>query len=83
MVGTKLLYKRKLGQDCKVKKYKCRLVAQGLWQVEGVHYTEKFSPTPATASIRRLLAMAAAKDGELRHFDADQAFLKADIDEAI
>ena len=49
--------------------------------MEGVHYTEKYSPTPATASTRMLLAMAAAKDGELRHFDAEQAFLKADIDE--
>ncbi|CAN0442677.1 unnamed protein product [Ascophyllum nodosum] len=27
--------------------------------------------------------MAAAKDGKLRHFDAEQAFLKADIDEEI
>ena len=83
VVGTKMLYKRKIGQDGKVEKYKCRLVAQGLWQVEGVHYTEKYSPTPATASIRMLLAMAAAKDGELRHFDAEQAFLKADIVEEI
>ena len=83
VVGTKMLYKRKIGQDGKVEKYKCRLVAQGFWQVEGVHYTEKYPPTPATASIRMLLAMAAAKDGELRHFDAEQAFLKADIDEEI
>ena len=83
VVGTKMLYKRKIGQDSKVEKYKCRLVAQGFWQVEGVHYTEKYSPTPATASIRMLLAMVAAKDGELRHFDAEQAFLKADIDEEI
>ena len=51
--------------------------------MEGVHYTETYSPTPVTASIRMLLAMAAAKDGELRHFDAEQAFLKADIDEEI
>ena len=51
--------------------------------MEGVHYTEKYSLTPATAPIRMLLAMAAAKDGELRHFDAEQAFLKADIDEEI
>ena len=50
--------------------------------MEGVHYTEKHSPTPATA-IRMLLAMAAARDGELRHFDAEQTFLKADIDEEI
>ena len=83
VVGTKMLYKRKIGQDGKVDKYKCRLVAQGFWQVEGVHYTEKYSPTPAIASIRMLLAMAAAKGGELRHFDAKQAFLKADIDKEI
>ena len=60
-VGTKMLYKRKIGQDGKVEKYKSRLVAQGFWQVKGVRYTEKYSPTPATASIRMLLAMAAAK----------------------
>ena len=83
VVGTKMLYNRKIGQDSKVEKYKCRRVAQGFWQVEGVHYTEKYSPTPAIASIRMLLAMAAAKDGELRHFDAVEAFLKADIDEEI
>ena len=83
VVGTKMLYKRKIGQDGKVEKYNCRLVAQGFWQVKGIHYTEKYSPTPATASIRILLAMAAAKGGELRHFDAEQAFLKANIDEEI
>ena len=51
--------------------------------MEGVHYTETYSPTPATTLIRMLLAMAAAKHGEVRHFDAEQAFLKADIDEGI
>ena len=30
-----------------------------------------------------LLAKAAAKDWQLSHFDAEQAFLKADIDEDI
>ena len=55
LVGTKMLNKRKIGEDGKVEKYKCRLVAQGFWQVEGIHYTEKYSPTPATASIRMFL----------------------------
>ena len=71
VVGTKMLYKRKIGQDGKVEKCKCRLLARGFWQAEGVHYAEKYSLTTATASIRMLLAMAAAKNGELRHFDAD------------
>ena len=64
-------------------KYKCRPVAQGFRQVEGIHYTKKYSPTPAAASIRILLATAAGKDGEMRHFDVDQAFLEANIDEEI
>ena len=37
VVSTKTLYKRKIRQDGKVEKYKCRLVAQGFWPVEGVH----------------------------------------------
>ena len=32
---------------------------------------------------RNVLAMAAAKGGELLHFDAEQAFLEADIDDEI
>lgn len=36
---------------------------------------EKYSPTPAGASIRVLLMTAAAKDGKLRYFDVEQAFL--------
>ena len=83
VVGTKMLYKQEIGQDGKLEKYKCRFVAQGFCQVEGVHYTEKYSPTPATGSIWMLLAMAVGKDGELRHFDAEQAFLKVVFDEEI
>ena len=83
MVDTKMFYKRKIGQNGKVEKYKCGLVARSFWQVEDVHHTEKYSPTPAAASTRMLLAMAATKEGELLHFDAEQAFLKVDIEEEI
>ena len=55
-----MLYKKNIEQDGEVEKYKCRLVAQRFWQVEGVHFTKKYSPTPAAASIRMLLATAAA-----------------------
>ena len=48
-----------------------------------MHYTKQYSPNPAAASIRMLLATTAAKDGELHHFGAKQAFLKANIDEEI
>lgn len=77
---TKMLHKGKVRKDGKVDKYKCRLVAQGL-RIGGLHYTEKYSPTSATASIRMLMVTAAAKAGELRHFDVGQANLKAMSDD--
>ena len=48
-----------------------------------MHYTKKYSPIPAAASFRILLATTPAKDGELRHCDAEQAFLKTNIVEDI
>ena len=75
--------KIKFGQDGEVENYKCLLVAQEFWQAEGVHYSDKFSPTAAAVPIQVFMTMAAAKDGELRRFDAGQTFLKADIDEDV
>ena len=46
VVGTKMLYKRKIRQDGEVEKYTYRLIDQGFWQVEGAHFTEKYSPPP-------------------------------------
>lgn len=46
-------------------------------------YQETFSPTPAGASIRMVLAIAAVEDWELRHLDVEQAFLETDIDKEI
>ena len=83
VVGTEFLCKIKIERDGEVETYKYRLVAQGFWQVEEVHHTDKYSPTPAAALIQMLLATTAAKDGEMRHFDAEQEFLKADIGEEV
>ena len=78
-----MLYKRKIGQADEIEKYKCRLVTQGFCPVEGVYYTEKYPPIPVAASIRIFLVTTAAKDGQLRHFDAEQAYFNVDIDEEI
>ena len=72
VVRSRMIYKTKM-KDGEVEKYRCRLTASGLWQIEGVH----FSPTPATVLIRiHLVTAAAANDGELRHFDAEEALLE-------
>ncbi len=61
VVGTKMIFKRKVGPNGEVEKYKCRLVARGFQQVQGLHYEEKISPTPTAASIRMVLATVAVE----------------------
>ena len=45
-----------------------------------MYYTKKYSLNPVVASIRMILATAATKNEQLRHFDVK---VKADIDEEI
>ncbi|CAM9366249.1 unnamed protein product, partial [Choristocarpus tenellus] len=61
VVGTKITFKRKVDPDGGVKQHNSRFVVQGFRQVEGFDFTEKYSPTLATASTRMQLAMAAMK----------------------
>ena len=83
VLGTKTLFKRKIGKDGQMEKYKCRFVTQGFRQVKGLHYHESCSPTPKASSVRAVLTTAAVKNWELQHIDVEQAYLQADIDEEI
>ena len=38
VIGSKTVFERKVGQDGRVEKYKCRFVAQGFRQIKGIHY---------------------------------------------
>ena len=59
-------------------KEKARLVAQGFNQRPG-QYDETYAPVAKMASVRILLAWAAAKDLEIHQFDCKTAFLHAKI----
>ena len=83
VLGTKMVFKRKLDQHGRIEKYKCRLVAQGFRQVKGVHYIESSSPTPAQASIRMVFGIIATLGWEARQLDVDMAYLEADVEEEI
>ncbi|CAM9949201.1 unnamed protein product [Ascophyllum nodosum] len=71
VLDTKTLFKREIGKDGQIEKYKCRFVTQRFPQVKGFYYHESSSPTPTASSMRAILATAAMKNWELRHIDVE------------
>ena len=64
-------------------RYKCRLVAQGFFQVQGQDYSDTYSPVCKFTSIRTLLAITAQLGLKVHAMDVDTAFLNAPINEDI
>ncbi|KAJ9504976.1 hypothetical protein QJQ45_013241 [Haematococcus lacustris] len=65
------------------KRFKARLVVKGYLQREGVDFTELHAPVSKHATVRALLAIAAAADMELEHLDVMTAFLNGWLHEEI
>eukprot|EP00253_Pinus_taeda_P007745 PITA_07745 len=83
LVRCKWVYKTKYGPDGKVNKHKARLVAKGFSQVEGIDYTETFSPIAKMNSILLVLSLAASFKWEVHHMDVKSTFLHGDLHEEI
>lgn len=82
-VGCKFIFKKKIGCDGYVNKYKCRLVAQGFSQKYGINFDETFSPVIRFETIRCLIAFSLQNDFELHHLDVCSAFLNGELKEQI
>eukprot|EP00253_Pinus_taeda_P006709 PITA_06709 len=65
LVRCKWVYRTKYGPDGKVDKHKSRLVDKGFSQVEGIDYTETFSPVAKINSIHLVLSLAASSKWEV------------------
>lgn len=63
--------------------YKARYVAKGFSQIEGVDYTETFSPTARMETVRTLMQIAADENLILHQMDVKSAYLHAPIDEDV
>ena len=60
-------------------RFKARLVAKGFTQVEGIDYSEIFSPVVKHCSIRIILGLVNQYDLELEQLDVKIAFLHGNL----
>ena len=58
-IGSKWVFKEKVGADGTTERYKARLVAQGYAQRQGLDYDETFSPVVRPESVRTMVALSA------------------------
>ena len=82
-VGSKWVFKVKLGADGSVERYKARLVAQGFTQKYGSDYDETFCPVVRQESLRVLIAPSVQYGLKLHQVDVTTAFLNGDFDEEV
>ncbi len=78
-IKSKWVYTLKEDKDDN-KIYKARFVAKGYSQVEGIDYSETFSPTARMNSIRLISQISVEKELELHQMDVKSAYLNAPID---
>lgn len=57
VLDTRLVFKREIGKEGKVEKYKCPNLAQGFRRIKGLHHQESSLPTPTQPSIHMALAL--------------------------
>ena len=83
LVGSKWVFKKKVGADGKVERFKARLVAQGFTQKYGDDYDETFCPVVRLESLRMMLALAVQHDLELHQVVVTTAFLNGTLEEEV
>jgi len=85
ILGNKWVYRRKIGKDGLVTRWRARLVAHGFRQrpFDSYQPDEYYSPVVGKDTLRLLLSIAAAKNLRLYSADVTAAFLQATLDQRI
>ena len=80
-VGSKWVFKLKVGSDGQVERHKARLVAQGFAQKQGLDYDETFSPVVRFESLRTVIALAVQNGMKMHQMDVMTACLNGELQE--
>lgn len=81
-VQCKWVLRKKYDSEYKVR-FRARLVAKGFSQIEGVDYTDTFSPVVRHTTLRLLFALSVQLGLNIRHLDVTTAFLNGTLEETI
>ena len=77
---NKWVYRTKNEHDGN-KCYKARLVVKGFQQMEGIDFTEIFSPVVKMSTIRLVLGIVATENLHLEQLDVKTAFFHGNLEE--
>jgi len=83
VISSKFVFKAKPTPTGELAKLKARVVARGFQQRQGIDYTEKFSPTARSTSIRILLAICTLLGWTSDQTDVFVAFLNTTLHETV
>ena len=82
-ISVRWVFKRKIGPDGSVVKWKARMVVRGFEQVEGTDYDESYALVAKHTSYRFMFALAAKLGWQIHMMDVITAFLNSPLQEEV